>query len=118
MATVDLKLDNAYVENVTRFKVVKGETIGLILNREDSDYSGPVDYASTGDPVLDITASPEIDSVVSIDAKQVGVSRFFFIQKAESGFSPIKELRIEVVEAIQDPAVTLGLEGEVIDDKI
>jgi len=118
MAKVDLKLDIAYVEDVTRFKVVKGTVLGLILRREESDYQGPVDYAATGDPILDIASSPETDEVVAITAKEAGLSRFFFIQKAESGFSSIKELRIEVVPAIVDPAVNLGLTAEVIDKNL
>jgi hypothetical protein len=110
METVDLSLDIAYVEDVTRFKVVNGQEFDLILK----GYDEAVDYASTGDPVLDIKASQESDKVVSISAKEVGLSRFFFIKQADSGIETIKELRIEVVPAIVDPAVTLGLTGEVI----
>lgn len=112
MATVDLSLDIAYVEDVTRFKVVNGQEFDLILK----GHEGVVDYASTGDPVLQIVGSQESDKVVHISAREIGLSRFFFIVQADSGIDTIKELRIEVVPAIVDPAVTLGLTGEVIPD--
>jgi hypothetical protein len=57
-----------------------------------------------------------IGDSVEFTAEEVGVSRFAFIQKAEAGFVVVgKELSIEVVEAIIDMAVDLGLTGEVID---
>jgi Zn/Cd-binding protein ZinT len=116
MIKVDLKLPNAYVENVERIKVVKDTELELILNRleADGDYFGPVDYAATGDPILDIT-SGEVETTVAIKAKNVGLSRFFFIQKSDAGITPIKEIRIEVVAAIVDPAASLGATGEPID---
>jgi hypothetical protein len=115
MASVDLKLPIAYVENVARIKVVNGTPFDLILKRTEGDYEGPVDYASTGDPVLEIKAG-EIEEIVTIKAKTVGLSKFFFIEKTDSGIVPIKEVRIEVVTAIADLAVDLGLTGEVIDN--
>jgi hypothetical protein len=116
MAKVDLKLPIAYVENVARFKVVKDTDLELILNRSEAegDYLGPVDYAATGDPILDIVGG-EVDTTVAIKTKNVGLSRFFFIQKSETGITPIKEIRIEVVPAIVDPAADLGATGEPID---
>jgi hypothetical protein len=117
MSAVDLKLDNAYVEDVKRFKIVKGEKGSLILRKtEDGDYSGPVDYAATGDPVLDLDQADNT-SVVNFTASKVGVSRFFFIQKSETNFDIIRQVRIEVVDSV-DIAVDLGLKGEVIPDLI
>jgi hypothetical protein len=115
MASVDLKLPIAYVENVTRFKVVTGTDLSLTLkvSAEAGDYIGTVDYASTGDPVLEITPGV-VDTTVDIKALSVGLARFFFIQKADSGIAPIKEIRIEVTEEILDPAADLGATGELI----
>jgi hypothetical protein len=116
MASVDLNLPIAYVEDVSRFKVVLDTEFSLSLkvSAQDGDYIGPVDYASTGDPVLEIKAG-ELETIVLIKATAVGLARFFFIQKTESGITPIKEIRIEVVESAVDLAVSLGATGELID---
>ena len=113
MASVDLKLDNVYVEDVKRFKILKGQKGELTLNRTEEDYAGPTDTATTGDPILEVKNLGEA-SIAEFTAKEVGVSRFFFIQKADNGFTIIKELRIEVVPQVVDLATDLGLTGEVI----
>lgn len=115
MATVDVSLTNSYFEDVKRFKIVKGEEGSLILNSPaEEDYKGPIDYASTGDPVLDLRQDAELP-IVEFTAKEIGVSRFFFIQKHDTEFKIISQVRIEVVAAISDPAVTLDASGEAVD---
>lgn len=113
MSAVDLKLDNAYVEDVKRVKIVKGEKGYLILTRTADDYLGQEDYAATGDPVLDLDQAQP--NVVTFTASRVGVSRFFFIEKSETEFNIIRQVRIEVVDSV-DIAVDLGLTGQVIDE--
>jgi hypothetical protein len=113
MASVDASLNNAYFEDVKRFKIVKGQKFSLLLKRNDDDYVGEIDYASTGDPVLNVGNLQ--NDAVEVTAGEVGVSRFFFIQKSETEFNIIRQLRVEVVPEIVDPAVDLGLTGEVID---
>lgn len=117
MASVDVSLKNAYFEDVKRFRIVKGESGTLILNRTSDDYAGDTDYAATGDPVLDLMRDPNFDNV-DFTAKQVGVSRFFFIQKSDTEFSIIRQLRIEVVERIGDSATNLNASGEPIDKEL
>lgn len=117
MSAVDLKLDNAYIEDVKRVKILKGQKGALLLKRDTAagDYSGETDYGATGDPVLDLDqTSPD---TVNFTAAKVGLSRFFFIKKSDTGFDIINQVRIEVVDTI-DIAVDLGLTGEVIDTNL
>lgn len=113
MASIDVIFSFAEVENIRRMKVARGQAFDLLLNLED-EQSLQVENAATGDQILDIKPSGSTE-LVHVTAKEIGVSRFAFIKKAEVGFEVIKEVRIEVVESIIPTAKTIGASGSAVD---
>jgi hypothetical protein len=113
--TVNARLQNAAFYDVRRFDLVKGQKAAL----EVLGYDGVIDWASTGDSVLDIVAPENVENafgyIAEITAKEKGESRVFVIEKTDEGFPILKELKIRVLDEIKDPAVNLGVEITPID---
>ncbi len=101
MATVNASLSNATFYNVERFDVVQGEKFSLLLTDSDNII---VDFSVTNDPVLDIQS--DVVNSQEVTASKVGRSRIIYLDKDDK---KVKELIINVVESISDPAVSLDL---------
>lgn len=115
MPQVNASLNNAAFENVSRFRIVNGQAFSLAL----VDYEGPIDWAHTGDRNVEIIPSEDPEQhTADLKATGLGKSRIFVIEKSETEFNIIKQVWLEVVAEILDPATSLNATGEPIDKPI
>lgn len=108
MAKIDVRLKNAAFYNAERIDVVVGEELDISLE----EHEGDVAWVSHNDPVLEIT---ELGHNAHVVANQTGKSRItIVVDNDEDTLTTVKVLRINVVDEIQLPASSLGLEAEIV----
>lgn len=99
--TANITFANAKVYDVKKLDVKLGDKFAIEL----IDAPTPVDWYSKADQVLDIEQD---EATALVEATAVGSTKIRIYNSAEQ---KILEISIEVMEAIQGPAVDLGLKA-------
>lgn len=95
-------LTNAYVVDITNFKVVKGQKFSLI-----TDLTEPKEFFSNKDAVLSIDDN---GMTAEVEATDLGKSMIIILEPG--GLTMLKTITIEVVDAIVLPATNLGVSAD------
>lgn len=98
---VDVSFSFAKVYNIEKFDVVLGQKFSII-----TDYGSPKSWFADNDPVLSITVNGK-DADIEATAKGTSIIKFF---DAEDQL--LKKISITVVDAILEPAASLGITSE------
>jgi hypothetical protein len=96
----NLRLNNVFVDDVSRFSVKKGEPFSLSLY--DFPEGTVMDWFSNNDPVLTIRVT---GNDADLTANEVGACQIHIMSDA----SILKTIFISVLDEIEPMAVTLGI---------
>lgn len=99
---VDVKFSNAKVYDVSVFDVAKGEKFSLL-----TDYTDVSSWFANNDSVLSVTQN---DNNADVEATGTGTS-IILIKSQNLDAPTLKQLTINVLDAIVDPASNLNVSG-------
>lgn len=97
---IDVKFSNAKVYDVNTFDVAKGEKFSIL-----TDYTQPSKWFSDNDPVLSMKVAGDF---AEMEALETGASTLLIM---DGNFGILKQITINVLEEIVDPATDINVKG-------
>lgn len=104
---IDVKFDFAKVYDITKFDVSIGQKFSLL-----TDDTTSLKWFSDNDPALAMDVKDT--GIVEVEATTVGTSIILIM---DANFNPLKQLTINVVDKILNPATDLNLSAGTPIDK-